>query len=128
MKTKPRNQQPIKSPKNTQTVDAVDPVMRKIITQFPSMAAGKAMACALKVYSHRTGKIVSAAAMDKLIPEVVMEYATGFVTNYGKVFVEGRKHTTAQVLLRIWSMPDNELEVARFLKMLKQGRQAYENL
>jgi hypothetical protein len=91
-------------------------------------AVGKAVACALTVYSHRTGKTGGAATMDKLVQEAVMEYAKEFVTDYGKEFVEGREHTTAEILLRIWSQPNNELEVGRFLKMLKQGRQRYENL
>ena len=128
MRIKPKNQQPFKTPKNPQTVDAVDPVLRKIIAHYPSMAAGRALACAVNVYSHRTGKTRSATAMDKLIQETVMEYTTSFVTNYGKVFVEGREHAASQILLGKWSVPDNELEVARFLKVLQQGRQGYENI
>ncbi len=64
--------------------------------------------------------------MEKLIQETVMNYTTRFVANYGKIFVQGKEHAMAQVLLRKWSVPDNELEVAKFLKMLKQGRQGYE--
>jgi hypothetical protein len=124
MKTNPKNQQAVKNPNK---VNAVDPVVRDILTQFPSMGAGKALACALNVYSHRSRKAGSAAAMEKSIQKAVTDCATVIVTNRGGgVFVEGREHATAQVLLRAWSKPDNEFEVAKFLKLLDQGRQVYE--
>ncbi len=127
MKPKPINQQTRKKAKTTESVDWVDPIMKSIIAQYPSMTADKALTCASIAYLRSTKKPGSEFEIDKLTQIVVAKYAAAFVIKCGgKFFTEGREGAIAQKLLQVWSVPDNELEVAKLMKLFKQVKQAYE--
>lgn len=128
MKPHPQIKPTVKTPKNPKTSAAVNSIIREIISKFPSMTADEARTCALNIFSQCKEKQRRTDA-DGLTRKAVTSLAKEIIIHYGGLTLVGRRTDAfAQALLRIWAVPNNELEIVRFLETLTRGRVLHEKI